>query len=103
MNDWQDQEYFTGSFPTLFPLGFGGHLAESQERPVSVSLKKWAEWALSHHSRRYVPSFDVVCGQRHSLAVRGYCLTKIDLPGIPPFCTWCMMSYNVAKPLLGTP
>ena len=28
MNDWQDAEYFTGSFPTLFPLGIGGHLPE---------------------------------------------------------------------------
>jgi len=102
MNDWQDQEYFTGSFPTLFPLGFGGHLVERQERPVSVSLEKWAEWALSHHSRRYVPGFSVAWQQPHPLAVRGYRLTKTDLPSITPFCTWCMMSYNVAKPLLGT-
>jgi uncharacterized protein DUF6570 len=54
MNDWQDPEFFTGSFPTLFPLGSGGHLPEPQERSVPVSLKAWAKWALTHHSRRYV-------------------------------------------------
>jgi hypothetical protein len=53
MNDWQDPEYFTGSFPTLFPLGIGGHLPKPQDRPVPVSLTAWAKWALSHHSRRY--------------------------------------------------
>jgi hypothetical protein len=26
MNDWQDANYFTGSFLTLFPLGTGGHI-----------------------------------------------------------------------------
>lgn len=52
MNDWQDPEFFTGSFPTLFPLGSGGHLPLPQERPVPVSLQAWAGWALSHHSRR---------------------------------------------------
>ena len=54
MNDWQDPEYFTGSFPTLFPLGIGGHLPNPHEQTVSVSLKAWAKWALNHHSRRYV-------------------------------------------------
>jgi hypothetical protein len=54
LNNWQDPEYFTGSFPTLFPSGSGGHLADSQERTVSVSLEAWAKWALSHHSRRCV-------------------------------------------------
>ena len=54
MNDWQDPEFFTGSFPTLFPLGSGGYLPEPQERPVPVSLQAWAKWALTHHSRRYV-------------------------------------------------
>jgi hypothetical protein len=54
MNDWQDPEFFTGSFPTLFPLGSGGHLPEPQERPVPVSLQAWAKWTLTHHGRRYV-------------------------------------------------
>jgi hypothetical protein len=58
MNDWQDSEFFTGSFPTLFPLGSGGHLADPQERPVPVSLQAWAKWALSHHSRRYVSNLN---------------------------------------------
>jgi len=52
MNDWQDPEFFTGSFPTLFPLGSGGHLPDPQERTVAVSLQAWAKWTLSHHSRR---------------------------------------------------
>jgi hypothetical protein len=52
MNDWQDLEYFTGSFPTLFPVGTGGHLPDPQQQTVSVSLKAWAQWALGHHSRR---------------------------------------------------
>ena len=26
MNDYEDAEYFTGAFPTLFPYGRGGHL-----------------------------------------------------------------------------
>ena len=43
MNDWQDPEFFTGSFPTLFLLGSGGHLPALQERPVLVSLQAWAK------------------------------------------------------------
>jgi hypothetical protein len=59
MNDWQDPEFFTGSFPTLFPFGSGGHLPEPQDRPVPVSLQAWAKWALTHHSRRFAqhPTF----------------------------------------------
>ncbi len=60
MNDWQDQEYFTEFFPTLFFLNFDGHLVEWQEQSVSISLEKWAKWTLSHYSQRYVPSFDVI-------------------------------------------
>jgi hypothetical protein len=54
MNDWQDEEYFTGSFPTLFPLGTGGHLLKPQDRCIPTSLTAWAKWALGHHSRRYI-------------------------------------------------
>jgi len=39
---------------TLFPFGSGGHLPEPRERPVPVSLKAWAKWALTHHNRKYV-------------------------------------------------
>jgi len=52
MSNWEDPHYFTGAFPTLFPNGFGGHQHET-ERPVPVSLEAFAQWALSHHSRRY--------------------------------------------------
>ena len=30
LNHWQDSHYFTGTFPTLFPCGTGGH---RDERP----------------------------------------------------------------------
>jgi hypothetical protein len=49
MSSWEDPHYFTGAFPTLFPNGLGGH---QDQRPVPVSLNTFAQWALSHHSRR---------------------------------------------------
>jgi hypothetical protein len=49
MDHWSDPHYFTAAFPTLFPMGVGGHL---DERNIPVSLSALAEWALSHHSRR---------------------------------------------------
>lgn len=52
VDHWNDPTYFTGAFPTLFPHGFGGHL---EDRPFSISIASFAEWALKHHSRRYVP------------------------------------------------
>ena len=39
MNDYEDAEFFTGAFPTLFPYGRGGHLPESGERTIAVSLE----------------------------------------------------------------
>ena len=52
MSSWEDPNYFTGAFPTLFPRGLGGH---QDKRPVAVSLEAFAQWALNHHSRRYLP------------------------------------------------
>jgi hypothetical protein len=54
MNDYEDAEYFTAAFPTLFPYGRGGHMPASDERSIPVSLEAWAKWPLSHHSRRFV-------------------------------------------------
>ena len=54
MNDYEDAEFFTGAFPTLFPYGKGGHLLPANERRVPISLETWAKWLLSHHSRRFV-------------------------------------------------
>jgi hypothetical protein len=51
VDHYDDQTYFTAAFPTLFPLGIGGHL---DDRPFSLSLASYAEWALKHHSRRYI-------------------------------------------------
>ncbi len=53
LNDWENPNYFTLAFPTLFPLGIGGHLAACNiEKRTKVSLEAWGKWALSHHSRR---------------------------------------------------
>ena len=48
-NSWEDRQYFTTAFPTLFPTGLGGHL---DDRSVKVSLEAFGKWALNHHSRR---------------------------------------------------
>ena len=55
VDHWSDPYYFTAAFPTLFPTGIGGHL---DQRTIPVSLGAFAEWALSHHSRRCLPSVD---------------------------------------------
>lgn len=57
MSSWENPHYFTGAFPTLFPTGLGGHL---EQRPVPVSLASFANWALNHHSRRYVFLFNLI-------------------------------------------
>ena len=51
IDHYEDHTYFTAAFPTLFPLGVGGHL---DDRPFALSLASYAEWALKHHSRRYI-------------------------------------------------
>ena len=51
LDQWTDPRYSTAAFPTLFPTGIGGHL---EDRPFPVSLGSFMEWALRHHSRRYV-------------------------------------------------
>src|SRR5205814_2054913 len=50
LNDYNDPEYFLGSFPTLFWNGRGGHM---EERKLKVSFRKWVEYLLNHHSRRF--------------------------------------------------
>src|SRR6202046_3836714 len=52
MNDYEDPEYFTGAFPTLFPYGIGGHMPPPSERGTAVSLETWGRWLMNHHSRR---------------------------------------------------
>jgi hypothetical protein len=52
MNDYEDSEYFTGAFPTLFPYGTGGHMPPSSEQGIAVSLEAWGKWLMTHHSRR---------------------------------------------------
>lgn len=51
LNQWQDLHFLTSAFPTLFPVGIGGHL---DDRIIPVSLVAFANWALRHHSRRQV-------------------------------------------------
>jgi hypothetical protein len=57
MNAYKDYDYFTASFPTLFPRGTGGH--QDIRRTENVSLRAWAKWTLKHHSRRFAkhPTF----------------------------------------------
>ncbi|KAJ5318263.1 hypothetical protein N7476_004683 [Penicillium atrosanguineum] len=50
LNQWQDRHFLTSAFPALFPAGIGGHL---DHRDIPVSLVAFANWALSHHSRRF--------------------------------------------------
>jgi hypothetical protein len=57
MSSWEDQHYLTGAFPTLFPRGLGGH---QDKRAVAVSLDAFAQWALNHHSRRYLPCKNIM-------------------------------------------
>jgi hypothetical protein len=45
MNDYEDTEYFTDAFPTLFLYGRGGHMPTSDERSIPVSLEAWARWS----------------------------------------------------------
>jgi hypothetical protein len=78
VDHWSDPHYFTAAFPTLFPTGIGGHL---DERTIPVSLEAFAEWALSHHSRRCLPSVD----DGKTLLIRAGSLA------IKPSCTCYMM------------
>ena len=44
LNDWNNPNYFTAAFPTLFPFGIGGHLATKDcPRKTKVSLEAWAK------------------------------------------------------------
>jgi hypothetical protein len=79
LNHWDDPRYFTAAFPTLFPTGVGGHL---EQRTTSVSMAAFAEWALTHHSRRHVAS------TTNSHLV----LISLDLLVIKPSCICYMMS-----------
>ena len=54
VDHWTDPHYFTAAFPSLFPTGIGGHI---DERSIPVSLGAFADWALRHHSRRWVSFF----------------------------------------------
>lgn len=49
LDHWKDPSFFTAAFPTLFPTGIGGHL---EDRDIPVSLDAFAQWALTHHSKR---------------------------------------------------
>jgi hypothetical protein len=36
LSHWHDSYYFTAAFPTLFPMGVGGHL-DQHNNPVSLA------------------------------------------------------------------
>ena len=57
MSNLSDPDYFTGAFPTLFPNGLGGH---QDQRPIPVSFAAFAQWALSHYSRRLASLLSII-------------------------------------------
>lgn len=82
LNDWENPDYFTSAFPTLFPFVIGCHLTKKDDpRKSQVSLQAWGKWALLHHSRRY---------DNKSLIFLNI-LMLIDLPVIPLSCSSFMM------------
>lgn len=85
MNDYEDAEYFTGAFPTLFPYGRGGHIPLPGERTIPVSLEAWAKWSLSHHSRRSVVTTILLYTMHYLMYI------KTDSLNTPPLCTYYMM------------
>lgn len=87
LNQWQDPHYFTSAFPTLFPMGSGGHM---DDRFVPVSLVAFANWALYHHSRRLVfPPWPL-----------GFQLNVLDSPCTGFLCICYMMSSSYGIPRL---
>jgi hypothetical protein len=87
MNNWEDPNYFTAAFPTLFPSGIGGH---QDERTVPVSLAAFSEWALNHHSRKQAAILH--CGE--------ILITFTDSHAIRPSCICFMMYCNSEVRLL---
>ncbi len=49
LNDWEDEHYFIGAFPMLFPFADGRHLVKHK---TAISLAIRAKWAMKHHSCR---------------------------------------------------
>ena len=86
MSSWEDPNYFIGAFPILFPNGLGSHL---DKRPIPVSLKAFAKWALNHYSRRY---FFLLSNKINTLLT-----FSSDLPATRHLCTSFMMSCNLSS------
>ena len=52
LNDWDNPDFFTTAFLTLFLCGIGDHLTKKDKlEQIRVSLQSWVKWTLSHHSR----------------------------------------------------
>ena len=49
LSDYNDEQYFTAAFPTLFPYGTGKHLHSCRQQPLS--FKAWLSLLLQHSSR----------------------------------------------------
>jgi hypothetical protein len=49
LSHWHNSHYFTTTFPTLFPMGMGGHLDQCNN---PVSLVAFTQWALAYYSQR---------------------------------------------------
>ncbi len=53
LNDWENPEYFTASFPSLFLFGIGGHISTTRgSKKGNIPIGLWGKWVLLHHSKR---------------------------------------------------
>ena len=49
LSDYNECQYFTAAFPTLFPYGTGKHI--DSRRQTSISLTRWIQLLLRHSSK----------------------------------------------------
>lgn len=52
LSDYDDPQYYTATFPTLFWTGLGGHIGKRSGKQLQLSFESWAKWLINHHNRR---------------------------------------------------
>lgn len=52
LSDYDDPQYYTATFPTLFWTGLGGHIGRRSGKQLQLSFESWAKWLINHHNRR---------------------------------------------------
>ena len=50
INSYQDKDFFTATYLTLFPYRIGGYLKDESSRSKKLSLEAFTKQALSYHS-----------------------------------------------------